>query len=337
MFTLLHKQNESPAFKLCSKLNRWIFIAIVFFTLAGFILVHSIPYEIPTDATFLKYTPIILILLYIYIVASYVKRNERLCLTVETFFLLLLGSFCLVLWTYWAVHIQLPLINHQLDAGDRALGFDWQIYAPFFIRSHWTARPLSLCYYSYDFLAAAGAVGIYWCRNVLHGQRTLIAYIIAGMATITVAALYPAVPANITAQIDMQNLKDYVCIHTNMTFAAGETIARIQKHSLPYLPWPSDIALITFPSFHAVIAVLFIYLAWPIRILRVVFLIVCAGMLFSTPWCGFHYISDVLAGIIIALISILFSHGIVQRCLHAHGFKNAKEWHIAFKQDAKSV
>jgi len=67
--------------------------------------------------------------------------------------------------------------------------------------------------------------------------------------------------------------------------------------------------IIVFPSFHAVSAISSIYgfrgtKAFPVVILLNVI------MIFSTPFCGQHYLVDILAGTVVACISIAFVWGL---------------------------
>jgi membrane-associated phospholipid phosphatase len=62
--------------------------------------------------------------------------------------------------------------------------------------------------------------------------------------------------------------------------------------------------VLTFPSFHAVYAILFIWSTWPVRWLRPFALLLNGTMLVSTPVGGGHYFIDVTTGMVIAGLSI---------------------------------
>jgi membrane-associated phospholipid phosphatase len=73
------------------------------------------------------------------------------------------------------------------------------------------------------------------------------------------------------------------------------------------LDWvdPARLAgLLTFPSFHAASAVLFIWGAWPIRWLRGPMLAVNLAMLAATPIEGGHYLVDIFGGMAMAALGI---------------------------------
>jgi membrane-associated phospholipid phosphatase len=63
--------------------------------------------------------------------------------------------------------------------------------------------------------------------------------------------------------------------------------------------------IVTFPSFHAASAILYLWALWPVRWMRSIVLIVNGAMLAATPLNGGHYFVDVFAGVGIAILSIV--------------------------------
>ncbi len=60
--------------------------------------------------------------------------------------------------------------------------------------------------------------------------------------------------------------------------------------------------IITFPSLHTAVAVLFIIAMWPVKYLRWVALLVNVAMIAATPIDGGHYFTDVIAGAAVAAL-----------------------------------
>jgi membrane-associated phospholipid phosphatase len=63
--------------------------------------------------------------------------------------------------------------------------------------------------------------------------------------------------------------------------------------------------IVTFPSFHAAAAILYLWALWANSWMRVIALICNALLLLSTPIDGGHYFIDVIAGVSLAILSIL--------------------------------
>jgi membrane-associated phospholipid phosphatase len=106
------------------------------------------------------------------------------------------------------------------------------------------------------------------------------------------------------------------------------------KHGDPLLPvssgaWPVYAALrdgslrllmargaegiITFPSLHAGLAVILIVALWPVPVLRWISAVINSLMLVATPIDGAHYLTDILAGVVIAVVSLLAARALVAR------------------------
>jgi membrane-associated phospholipid phosphatase len=82
--------------------------------------------------------------------------------------------------------------------------------------------------------------------------------------------------------------------------------------------------IITFPSFHAALGIIFIAGLWPIPVLRWIGLIVNVLMIAATPVEGGHYFIDVLAGVVIALLCQLAARRIVQAVPAATAWKERR-------------
>jgi hypothetical protein len=91
-------------------------------------------------------------------------------------------------------------------------------------------------------------------------------------------------------------------------FAIGAGQAECQAAFLlirqPGLSVYRSAEFICFPSFHVIWAILCAQALWGIRLLRVPVAVLAGFILFSTLTTGWHYFSDVLAGILVAVLAI---------------------------------
>ena len=71
--------------------------------------------------------------------------------------------------------------------------------------------------------------------------------------------------------------------------------------------------IISFPSLHAALGLLFLLALWPVRYVGWIAALLNIAMIAATPVDGSHYLSDVAAGLAIALASWV----VVQRALGA--------------------
>jgi hypothetical protein len=79
----------------------------------------------------------------------------------------------------------------------------------------------------------------------------------------------------------------------------------LRDGSLPVLDLFQMGGVVTFPSFHAAAAVLYAGALWPVRWIRWLALLPNAAMLVAKPIGGRHFLADVIAGIIVAGLSIV--------------------------------
>ena len=71
--------------------------------------------------------------------------------------------------------------------------------------------------------------------------------------------------------------------------------------------------IVTFPSFHAALAVVFPFAVRRVRWALTIMVPLNALMLLSTPTVGGHYLADTVAGVLLALISIALTTAIRRR------------------------
>jgi hypothetical protein len=174
-----------------------------------------------------------------------------------------------------------------LVAIDAALGFDWtasyNLLAP-----HRGLR--FVLWLSYLSLFPQILISIFWfsCRGLdYYNYELLLNNIVSLMITAAIFLMFPAVGHQETARgADLPTL---------LALRAGG-------------PWPFDLSglqgLISFPSYHTVLAVLLTYahrrssLLPPVALVNIV-------MLFSIPTIGQHYLVDMIAGIAVAMLAIV--------------------------------
>ena len=131
-------------------------------------------------------------------------------------------------------------------------------------------------------------------------QRMMLASQLAAIATFAVAALAPALGAYHYFE-RLLNLDD-------LRFSPAVTdghVAAILNLRGPTPVLHLDLAgVITFPSYHTVLAILLASFFWPHRILRWPALTINGLMILATPLFGAHYVVDVIAGSCVAIVAI---------------------------------
>jgi membrane-associated phospholipid phosphatase len=202
-----------------------------------------------------------------------------------------------------------PLVDEPLANLDRALGIDWLAYARW-IDSHPFLTTLGQA--AYDSINAQPFVIV---AALILTRQTERAYALIGMMagalTVTSAAavLLPALGPYTYFQIAVGDFSNMSLIPQTEWTVPIEWLRAAAFHT--EIP-PIKIGMISFPSYHAATAILFVWAAWRTPGFRWIALAINAAMLLATPVCGAHYFVDVLAGVAVAVIVIATLMGVPQ-------------------------
>lgn len=197
------------------------------------------------------------------------------------------------------------LWDNRLAAADRAMGFDWAS-----LRAGLDTLPpavwlLGIAYHSL-ILQMIVAIVLLSALGRFDTLRTMVcAAILSGFVTILVSGVTPA----------MGNLFDptlYRHLWPSVAWQEQQLIAGLRDGSLRSLDLTMLMGIVSFPSFHASLAAIFI---WAFRTVPR-FAIPGGGWamltIFATPIFGGHYAVDVLAGLILAPPAIIVARRLTQ-------------------------
>jgi len=218
------------------------------------------------------------------------NRSARIAAMAETTLQWVIFSVAGASLTYLVAMHPGPLYDRQFAAADAALGFDWHTWFVFVNRHELVKFILALTYASLMPQILFTTFYLAWCDRDARNAELLITVIVALALTSAIFHRLPAtgpggdMPLFIKAFVgDLLALRD-----------GGTTMFDVTQLK----------GIISFPSFHAALAVLFTYAhrrSWlflPIAALNTV-------MLVSIPSEGGHYLVDVFGGLTVAVAAIL--------------------------------
>jgi hypothetical protein len=96
--------------------------------------------------------------------------------------------------------------------------------------------------------------------------------------------------------------------------SAGLTVTELEllrTGATIYFDQRTQLGLITFPSYHALMAVVFAWALWSVPYVRWPGLAINAGMFLATPLHGSHHICDTIAGGVLAIFCVLAARAIL--------------------------
>lgn len=223
---------------------------------------------------------------------------RRLLDLMELLFLLLITGYSGALLSYVAMGATSGFTDDLLVRLDAGLGFDWLSVWQVADRYDWIMEGGRIAYGSFFLSPLIIIPALVLTGRSSHAYGFLLAY---ALCVLLVDILFAAFPAQAAFQHFLADRpeawgygpRDY---SEAIGQLRGGTLRRIQLDRLS--------GIVTFPSFHASAAILFIWGAWPVKPLRAPMVVINSAMLVSATFVGGHYVVDLFGGIALAYGSI---------------------------------
>ena len=201
-----------------------------------------------------------------------------------------------------------PLQDHVFDAVDRGLGFDWMALLTWLNDAPVTFTGLRLIYGSLLPQMTLAVLCLAFTGRQIWLRTFMLAFVFATLVTIAISAALPAAGTWLHYGLVETDGRIVPTVKTVWPVFTG-----LRDGSVRMLVAAGAEGVITFPSLHAALAVIMIAALWPIARLRWFILVLNIIMLAATPIDGAHYLVDVIAGIVVAAISVLAARSAAAR------------------------
>ncbi len=198
--------------------------------------------------------------------------------------------------SYVAAAASLPLQDAMLNEWDLGLGFDWTGVVTFTAQHPLLEKLLRCAYASFVPQLVTTAIALGATGQLARLSRFIVAFVITTLVTIAISAVVPATGPWLFLGLQPGEFNGFLPVSAS----SWPAFLGLRDGTLHAIAGANSEGIITFPSLHASLAVLFAAALWGIRTLRWVGLGWNAMMLIATPAYGSHYFVDVLAGIAIA-------------------------------------
>lgn len=229
--------------------------------------------------------------------------QDKLVRSVEHVFvhssLMMIGA----IGSYVVASMSGPFVDDSLAAADRLMGFDWVAVYQATIASDFLRQMGRMAYGSIFFSPLILLLWLTWTNRIRRVQLFIISHGVALAITLAIFLYFPAKAAFVHHLGAPAGYMPFTGVHHI------QTIIALQNGEITEIGGGPLYGLITFPSFHATSAILFIWAAWPSRVLRLPMLLINGAMLAATPVEGTHYLIDVVAGAIIAVAALWITFG----------------------------
>jgi hypothetical protein len=236
------------------------------------------------------------------------KRDSRVVFILGSTGQVLLVSILMTPMTYIAAATNFPMQDFTLNAIDHSLGLDWMGYFDF-VYSHHALLVASVFAYSMIGWPVFGIpVVLGWTGRYRRLQQFTLAFAIALVVTIIVSIFTPAMGTYDFLKF-MPDPNVYI---PGAYLEQLRDLPLVRDGALRHIDFAELAGIVTFPSFHAAAAVLYLWAFWPVRWFGPIAIVANCAMLLATPIGGGHYFVDVFAGIAIAASSIMAAKWIGQ-------------------------
>ena len=233
---------------------------------------------------------------------SRTRQNPRIAFPLAAIAQLVVVIPVMTSISYVATSANLPLMDATLLACDRALGFDFRSYLGFIDDRPWLVWILATGYRTIACSVLVTAVMLPLAGHYRRVAEFISAFTLALILTIGISALVPAI--GVYGELKMA-ASDFPNIVPQGYYDTLRDAPLLRDGTLRSLDLFELVGVLTFPSFHAVSAVLYAWALWPVRWFRPVNLLCNGAMIAATPVGGGHYMVDVIAGVAVAGLAIL--------------------------------
>jgi hypothetical protein len=195
--------------------------------------------------------------------------------------------------SYIAAASGFPLQDATFDAWDRYLGIDWMQMMTFVSRHPALQQMLSFAYASFALQTVTTVLALGVAGKLSRLAAFINAFIATTLVTIAISAVLPA--AGPWLFLDLQPATANGFLPASST--SWPVFLGLRDGSFHTMHGLHSEGIITFPSLHAALGLLFSVALWDVRRLRWVALLLNVAMLVATPAYGSHYVVDVIAGL----------------------------------------
>lgn len=234
--------------------------------------------------------------------------------------------------SYVAASPAFPLWDAKLAALDNHLGLDWTAWLAAMNAAPFLHTIMAAAYTSFAVQTTAVVIVLAITKHALRLRVFILSFMLVTLVTIGISMVMPA-----------QGVWGYL----HLSMLDSPTIAPITRDlplpvffglrdgTVRYLVAEGAEGIISFPSLHAALALLFIFGLWPVRYISWFSLLLNVAMIAATPVDGSHYFSDVIAGLFIAALSWIAVTYILKQIGSLH--TNRLDENVVRRQTRKAI
>jgi PAP2 superfamily len=234
----------------------------------------------------------------------YIRMNEAVARACVGIALLLLAGQVIPVFNYLMLPYRIFGVDQVLAQIDSYFGFVWADYATYMSQFPDFAAILKTVYKTSLWQCSLLLIVLGLFGKVQQVSRLGLAFIISGIVCIELWSLFPSSTPAAFQPLTADVLNR---LHLTVDPEYGAKLVALSKTGSNFITPLTMLGMVGFPSFHTVMAVLFVYYSWSLKYLRIPAMALTALMLPAILLHGAHNLIDVFGGLAVAAFSIWFA------------------------------
>lgn len=251
--------------------------------------------------SFLEFIGVGLFFMAIFSIVCPLRGMRRFGYAGETTSIIFLLLPPVLVGTYLSMMVGMPETDPLLLQIDTALGFDWRSFIGLVEARPGLAALLAFAYQSFQFQLLLLPFALCLFGKTARAYRLCIGYILICAISCIISVWFPALGTYATFASEAADLDH---INTFFGFFFLEQFHGVRHDPQFVLSLDRAAGILTFPSVHAGVAALCLWGGWAIPVLRYPVALLNVLMGVSAITHGSHYLVDVLAGLVVAAVSL---------------------------------
>ena len=198
------------------------------------------------------------------------------------------------------------LWDASLAAADRALGFDWPSLRRILDQSPSLVMVLGVSYHSLALQMVVAICGLSAAGKLDQLRMLVFTAVVSGFTTVLLSGLFPA-------RGNLFDPAEYRHLWPSVPWQQMELLHGLRHGGVRMIDFLRLEGIVTFPSYHATLSVIFASSFRHVPGMRLAGPSLAGLTFIATPVFGGHYMVDVLAGAILALISLAVARMLATR------------------------
>jgi hypothetical protein len=202
--------------------------------------------------------------------------------------------------SYIGASAAFPLWDSSLAALDHRMGLEWTAWLAAMNAAPLLHAILAAAYASFAVQTTAVVIILAIAGHALRLRIFVLSFMLLTLVTIAISAVMPA--QGVWGYLHLSALDSPVIVPITRDLPLPAFFG-LRDGTLRQLVAEGAEGIISFPSLHAALGLLFALALWPVRYVGWIAVLLNLAMIAATPVDGSHYFSDVVAGLTLAALS----------------------------------